>query len=146
MLKFFSLFFLITVSFTAVSSTASKKCELKFQQAQTCVSIEFLKPPGRKGDAKFKLNFTDLSGKVKSLKAPPKVHLWMIMKNGHEHGAEKLKIEKKGKYYLLSNVWFLMLGQWQVHVSFSNNGKLEKGHIPVCIKRKSAESYIGLCK
>lgn len=100
------------------SSLYAAPCDMKLNKLNLCVNVEYLNPPpGRKNSSDFKLTFTDLKSKNKKLLDQKlDVYLWMKMKNGHEHGSEKVKIAKKEDYYLISNVWFLMLGQWELHV------------------------------
>jgi hypothetical protein len=50
-------------------------------------------------------------------------YLWMKMGNGHEHGSDEVKIKKNKDHYLIKNVWFVMIGQWELFVVLKKDGK-----------------------
>lgn len=116
---------------------------------QFCVEVKFDKEISRKSDSKFTLRILEkLTKKTLVLDSPPKIKLWMVMKNGHGHGSEKLKISEKNKtpIYLVENVWFLMKGEWKIKVEFFVKGVKHQQDLPVCVKRYSKDSHLGFCK
>jgi hypothetical protein len=129
------------------NSPISSSCQFELSH-NVCSIINFKGPIGRKADAKFGLEFVTKDGsKIKSLDQDPEVVLWMVMKNGHEHGSDKVKIEKaKTGGYAISNVWFLMLGEWQIKLKGKHQGKEFSGSVPVCLRKNIAESAIGKCQ
>ncbi len=136
---------IILFASTQLFSASHEGCNIQFKDSTICAEVNFTSPIGRKDDATFKLTFYEGKNKI-ILKTKPNVYLWMIMKNGHEHGSEKLTQKIEGSDYLFSNVWFMMLGQWQLHVKFKHKGKDLSGLLPICVKKSSKNSYHGLCK
>lgn len=110
-----------------------------------CVSLNFTSKISRKADSQFLISFSDKAGKSLSLDQNPKIDLWMVMKSGHGHGSEALKIVKIKNKYMVSNVWFLMLGEWKVRTSFSIKSKKFSRELSVCVKRKPSDSFLGKC-
>jgi hypothetical protein len=140
------LFFLINLNFSFAAK--EKSCDIKIKKLNLCMTAKFVDGISRKADSKFNLSFKNLktNTQVKLTKAPqPK--LWMVMKNGHEHGSEVVtaKINTDGSY-LIENVWFLMQGEWKVFVDVTQAKLTEKTMFNVCVKRKKSESYPGKCK
>lgn len=140
------IFFIINLNIAQAKSRPM--CDIAFKKISLCANIQFVDGISRKSDAKFTVNYTSLkNGKPVSLDSEPQVKLWMVMKNGHEHGSEPLKITKKKEgVYLHENAWFLMLGEWKVFITAKNNGISEKSFFDVCVKRKKSQSYLGSCK
>lgn len=134
--------FLFTQVNTAYSQTA--KCS-GYKSDNYCFNLKFEKI-SRKSDSKFSVEIIDLktSEKIKPKKLA--VKLWMVMKNGHEHGSEDVKIETKGDGYFVSDVWLLMLGEWQIKISGLIGKNTFNVSVPVCVKRDSSKSSVGSCK
>lgn len=125
---------------------ASKRCDHKFTK-ELCANIDFKAPISRKNDAKFILSFVDESGKTFTKPITPNIKLWMVMKNGHEHGSDKVNIKQLGpNKFLVSNVWFLMLGQWSLKININYDGQSKEADIPVCLRKDVAQSKLGVCK
>lgn len=103
----------------------------------------------RKESAKLKLEFFDVNSKKRTaikLKQAPELSLWMEMGNGKGHGSEKLKVKVSGNSYVISNAWFMMMGDWQLKAKISHNDKTSLETFPICIGRKPADSHVGKCK
>lgn len=64
------------------------------------------------------------------------VELWMDMGNGHGHGSVPVQFEKFGPgQFNVTNVYFIMMGQWQIKTSFALEGKTHHIVIPVQINK-----------
>lgn len=131
------LFFLVVWSFAVFS------CE--FSVENYCAQVKFNKGISRSYDSVFHIQFVDKE--TKKLKFFDKIDLklWMVMKNGHAHGSEEVKIMKDKTGYTVSNVWFLMLGQWYFNITLSGNGKQVLGDIPICVMKNSNSGRLGKC-
>jgi hypothetical protein len=99
----------------------------------------------RKKDSKFELSFLDKNNKTIKLDQTPLVKLWMVMKSGHGHGSEDLKLSWSENVYQIENVWFEMLGQWKIKIQLMRSGKESKGEIPICVMRDSTKGHVGSC-
>ena len=135
---------LITIGSASAKTPANKPCKFKLEE-NLCAKVQFKNGVSRKIDSKFELEFVDLSGKHIGLVKKPEVKLWMVMKSGHGHGSEKLNITKDNNKYLVSNVWFLMVGEWQIKLELEYKGSKVLAEIPVCVGRKAEDSKIGTC-
>lgn len=121
------------------NSTNATECNIQFEDKTLCANLTFKQPPSRKESSDFVLEFFDLKTK-KSFKPKGEVfaYLWMQMKNGHEHGSEPIKIVEADGKFQASNVWFLMLGTWQLKIQLRKEGKvINKGELLVEIKREA---------
>ncbi len=65
-----------------------------------------------------------------------KVKLWMDMGHGHGHGSAPVSIENLDElnHFLIGNAWFVMNGNWQVIISFTDAGVAQNIIIPIEIK------------
>jgi hypothetical protein len=100
----------------SITSFAKSKCDIDLKNY--CVSIEFDKKPSRSYSSDFKLTFKDKkTKKVMIPKQEVSAYLWMKMDNGHEHGSDKVKITKMKDHFKVTNVWFVMVGDWRLFVS-----------------------------
>ena len=142
------LFYGVLIFSTAHTYAKEQTCQLKLAKEDLCVEVEFLKPVTRKEDAKFFLRFRDKAGKKIKPKFDIDVYLWMRMKNGHEHGSEKVKIQQQKDHYLISNVWFLMLGNWSLNIRLleANKKVKDQGKIDFCLEKDPQKSHFGQCK
>ncbi len=110
---------LIMLLCVCASSFGKEKCDFDFEKY--CASVEFDKKPSRSYSSDFKLTFTDK--KTKKVVIPSEkvsAYLWMKMDGGHEHGSDKVEIEKKKDHFKVKNVWFVMVGNWKLFVSLSS--------------------------
>ena len=123
-------------------------CSVKFGKAGLCASINPTTPISRKSEVKFHLSFYEDKAKTKVLKLLklPEVKLWMVMKSGHGHGSEELKITSTKDGFEISNAWFLMVGDWQVKIKFDYNGQEYAADANICVERKAKDSFVGRCK
>jgi hypothetical protein len=132
----FKIFFIMNVliySFFGFAKT--EKCP--YELGDLCAKTEYINTPTQSKSSDFKLFFYN-KGSYKVPVMPtlkPHVYLWMKMKNGHEHGSDAVKIEQKKDHYLITNVWFLMKGEWELHIQLRDeNGKIvHKAMRKVCI-------------
>lgn len=64
-----------------------------------------------------------------------KVKLWMDM-NGHGHGSSPVTLQplEELNHFLVQDAYFVMRGNWQVIVTFTDAGISEKIVIPLTIK------------
>jgi len=143
MLKILILF---TLGLTGYHSFALDNCRFPTGK-YLCTELNFNNEITRNKDAAFQLAFFSkkLPQKKVLLEQKPKIYLWMVMKNGHAHGSESLQITLRKNSYQVTNVWFLMLGKWDIHIEGSYQGEKFKLAIPVCIKKMSHQSAIGKC-
>ena len=128
-------------------SKINKNCQANLSK-DLCANITFDNAVSRKKDAIFKIRFVDSNNKAVVLKEKPAVKLWMVMKSGHGHGSDEVTIdqeEKEKHAYRVSNVWFLMLGEWSIKVEAKYNGELHKAEIPVCVRKDIMKSAVGKC-
>ena len=113
-------------------------CDIELKKISRCASVEFIKTPNRKYSSDFKLKFFDKKNKKPQLLDNlVDAYLWMKMKGGHEHGTDKVKIKKLKDHYLVTNVWFVMLGNWQLHVKVVDKDEkvLDQGLMQVMVSR-----------
>lgn len=123
-----------------LSISTSTACELEIKPG-VCVELSFKNKPSRKASSDFTIKFIDK--KTKALVMPKEevfVYLWMKMPSGHEHGSDPVKLEKKNNIYEASNVWFLMLGNWQVHVQLREGGVVKHKTVKVICVAREGES------
>lgn len=134
---------LLSISFSYAAT--DKKCQAKLSK-NLCAKVEFDAPISRRTDAKFKIGFYDLKGNAIPQNVSPMIKLWMVMKNGHEHGSDEVEIKRVSKHeFAVSNVWFMMLGKWKLIVEVSNKGQKSSADIPVCVRKDASKSAIGNC-
>ncbi|MAZ49601.1 MAG: hypothetical protein CME65_13655 [Halobacteriovoraceae bacterium] len=148
MKKLLFLYFLFCCALASANKPEQKandsRCQYSFEDI--CLKVNFISEISRKKSADFRVRVTK-GEKNLELEETPKMKLWMKMKNGHEHGSEPLKITKKTKgIFLVSNVWLLMQGQWEIQGSFVYKGENKKFEVPVCVGRLPKDSYLGACK
>ena len=107
-------------------SFANRKCDFDFKDY--CATLKFLKSPSRSYSSDFKLFFKDKKTNKNIIpKEKVMTYLWMKMKNGHEHGSSPVKITQEKDHYLVTDVWFVMIGDWELHTLLKQDGKvLEK--------------------
>jgi hypothetical protein len=125
-------------------SGVNPSCQIKFG-GNLCANIKFLSGVSRKKDSKFEVNFLSLKGGSVNLEIVPKLKLWMVMKSGHGHGSDELMIKKVGNTYHVENVWFLMMGKWEIQTEVNYIGKVMNKSIFVCVGKQMNESHIGKC-
>ena len=139
---------IIFSAFLALQSTqvfsATPKCEVSAGK-KFCSQVNFVKGISRKRDSKFNISFFDKKGRKLKLDALPQVKLWMKMKGGHEHGSETEKIKKLKQGYLVENVWFLMLGRWELRMEIMLRGQKFTDTVSLCVKKQEKLSHIGEC-
>lgn len=117
------------------------KCQFKLDDL--CVVVNFENGISRKNDSPFFISFSKNGSPVLN---KPELKLWMVMKNGHGHGSEELKIEPVDKKFKVSNAWFMMMGQWSIKGSVQVNSKTYKFSLPICVGRTAKESRLGVCE
>ena len=115
--------FLLTIMLCVfTNSYALEKCDYSFKKY--CAKLDFSKKPSRSYSSYFKLFFIDKKTKNKVIPSESvSAYLWMKMDSGHEHGSDKVKISKMKDHYLIKNVWFVMIGSWQLFVELDKDKK-----------------------
>jgi hypothetical protein len=104
-----------------VSKTGSR-CDYTFKKY--CAKVIFEKKPSRSYSSDFKIYFTDVKTKKEVMPSEDVyVYLWMKMGNGHEHGSDEVKMTKHKDHYLIKNVWFVMIGSWELYLVLKKDGK-----------------------
>lgn len=142
----FALFFLSNLTI-AESNSTKRLCHVELKDAGICAELVTLTELTRKTAASLELSFFDKkSFKPVNLDGEMKAKLWMVMKNGHEHGSEPLKTQKLKDKYRLTNAWFLMMGEWKLKLEVNHNSKEYKTEIPLCIEKDASDSHVGSCK
>ncbi len=64
------------------------------------------------------------------------IELWMDMGNGHGHGSVPVQFSKFGPgLFKVTQVYFIMMGEWQIKVNFDLEGKNHQLIIPVQINK-----------
>ena len=147
-MKFLTLALIFICQASSAKTTDGKVYKLTNNKLNLVVELSSLNSISRKEAGKFKLEFFDSSKKKRSpikLIQAPEAHLWMVMKGGHGHGSEDLSLKVDNNTYLLSNAWFLMMGEWQLKLKFKHNGAVVQSILPICVERKPADSHLGHC-
>ena len=122
-------------SLAATSLTAKQqkntRCDIKLKENKTelCAQIDFIIAPNRKKSSDFKLTIFNPASPKDHLEKKQKFEvitwLWMEMPNQEGHGSDAIELTKKSNNsYMAQNVWFLMEGDWQLHVQLRHNGKV----------------------
>ncbi len=147
-MKFFTLilFFICQASYGGTADQRLYKAEIK--KHKLSIELRAIGGIGRKEAATLKLDFFDMSKGKRSavkLEKKPEAFLWMMMKGGHGHGSENLSITEENKSFILSNAWFLMMGEWQLKIKVFKDGKVDNVILPICVERKIADSHVGKC-
>lgn len=145
----FSLIFLLFCQ-AAYTGTSDQRVTNKIlNKLELNAELKVIGSISRKESAKLKLEFFDTKSKLRKaikLETIPAASLWMEMADGKGHGSEKLKIEIENTSYIISNAWFLMMGQWELKVKVTHNEKTQLLSLPICVGRKPADSHVGKCK
>ena len=101
------------------------QCDISFNKIELCAQINFITPPNRKKSSDFKLRIFDSKLRDKAVqKYQVLTWLWMDMKGQEGHGSDAIKLTQKNDHYLGTNVWFLMEGDWELHVQLRKEGKI----------------------
>ena len=100
----------------------------------TCAHAHFHEYPNTTEESEFVVHVepTDDSQIITDIN----VTLWMDMGEGHGHGSAPVEISPSDEenHFNVQNAWFPMMGEWQIIVSFIDNGVLQTIKIPVQIK------------
>jgi hypothetical protein len=126
-MKFILLLLTLSIS---LSTLSKEKCDFDFKNY--CATVKFAKTPSRSYSSDFKLTFIDKATK-KAVIPKEKVmsYLWMKMKNGHEHGSSPVKITQVKDHYLVKDVWFVMIGKWELFVQLKENGMVTEKKLKI---------------
>lgn len=109
-----------------------QKCSIEFKSLMTCAQVQFAKAPNSNEDSAFTLKLE--SHHALDIKKVS-VELWMDMGHGHGHGSAPVTIEQlDAATFKVSNVWFVMMGQWQIKVKIETQNGEETGILPVVIQ------------
>ena len=130
----------------AAKTTVKDSCEFPIGQ-NICAVIKFKNGVSRKNDSPFEIKFETKDKKLIKIEKRPEMKLWMVMKSGHGHGSDELEIipQKNGASYFVKNVWFMMLGQWQLKINLFHEGKSYNTELPICVYKLSDKSGPGNC-
>lgn len=144
-LRFFIIFTTVfSVHADSKNSGVDSSCQFKFDDF--CLTVNFEDKISRKKSSDFTLSVLK-RGEVVKLTEAPQMKLWMRMNNGHEHGSEKLEIKLQDNGDIkVSNVWFLMRGEWQIMGSLMLESKKKDFSVPVCVGKTPSDSQVGSCQ
>lgn len=102
--------------------------------SNTCAHLRFETYPTTKSMSEFIVHIlpSTETSTITNLTAK----LWMDMGHGHGHGSAPLDVKATNEenHFFATNAWFVMMGSWQVIVSFQENGVAQKVIIPIDIK------------
>lgn len=116
----------IEKSFSSRSSFAQEAEEFHFQSSELSFRIEWTEPP-RMGESKFLLKIWN--SKTGSANGPyqdptSKLHVFLWMPS-MGHGSSPVKINRTAAgEYEVTNVYFIMGGQWELKFQLLSNGKV----------------------
>lgn len=102
--------------------------------AKICAHLKFDQFPTTSSESEFVTHIFSATGAaVQNVK----VKLWMDMGNGHGHGSAPVVLSalEEVNHFHVQNAWFVMMGEWQVIVSFTDTGIEQKIIIPLQIKQ-----------
>ena len=108
--------------------TSELNCDIKISETR-CAAIEFLVKPNTKTSSDFKVRFFDSQTKKVLPPMTKDLYLWMKMDNGHEHGSKPVKIISQADHLMVTNVFFVMVGKWQIVFNVEDETGLEKKKI-----------------
>lgn len=147
-MKFLTLILLLICQ-ASYSGTADQRLhKIEFKKLNLTAELRSMGDITRKDASTFKLELFDSTKSKRTpikLEKMPKLHLWMVMKGGHGHGSETLKLKIDKNSYIVSNAWFLMMGEWQLKAELVHGKNTEKGIFPICVERKPSDSHVGKC-
>jgi len=111
---------------------AEKKLDCDYKFKKYCAKLKFDKEPSRSYSSDFKIFFKDIkSGKPVMPKEAVYPYLWMKMKNGHEHGSAKVEITREKDHFDVKNVWFVMIGNWELFLTLKKDGKILEKEVKI---------------
>ena len=145
----FILLLIIFCQAASASTTDQRVVSKNLEGLDLRAELRVIGEISRKKSGKLKLEFFETKSKKRTpikLEKIPEVSLWMEMASGKGHGSEKLEIEEKNSAYMISNAWFLMMGDWELKVKTSHNEKTSLNSFPICVGRKPSDSHVGKCK
>ena len=94
------------------------ECPLQFSKNQICGSIQWEGPVSDEKENTFTLTFDQ------EVSAEVAVQLWMPSMG---HGSSPVSIQKVGPgKYLVTRVFFIMPGDWDIRVQIKKNGQLDE--------------------
>ncbi len=135
----------VVIFFVSRHTMAKDNCKFRDSLDQ-CVSISFVEEISRRKDSKFILKVLKPNGDNITLSLNDlNIELWMEMKSGHGHGSDKVLVKKNKNNFNISNVWLLMIGEWQIKLTYTMQGKKVTATVPVCVGRKAKDSHMGHC-
>ncbi len=100
--------------------------------AKVCAHLIFDELPKTTSASEFIVHVLSSSGaQVENMK----VKLWMDMGNGHGHGSAPVVVSPLDElnHFYVQKAYFVMRGQWQVLVTFTEAGEAQKIIIPLDI-------------
>ena len=102
--------------------------------AKSCAHLRFEEYPTTSKESIFLAHI--LPSNAETIISEIKVTLWMDMGNGHGHSSAPVVITPADEenHFNIQNGWFVMRGEWQVILSFKDNGADQKIIIPITIK------------
>lgn len=99
-------------------------CNMYYSQSQLCADMAWLKTPTEQEQGSFDLKFYSKES-LDQLISPNFdvfVLLWMP---GMGHGSSPVTVSKLSEgHYRVSNVFFVMKGEWEIHIQIKDGDKL----------------------
>ncbi len=102
------------------------------EDPDVCAHVHFLSPVNTSQEASLIFHVENEPGlEVKDLK----LDVWMDMGNGHGHSSAPVDfVVDSFNHYKVTNIWFVMPGQWFVRSSFTLGGNSFQINIPVLVQ------------
>lgn len=99
-------------------------CSMYFSQSQLCADMTWLKTPTEQEQGSFDLKFYSKESPEQLISPNFDIFvlLWMP---GMGHGSSPVNVNKVSEgHYKVSNVFFVMKGEWEIHIQIKDGDKL----------------------
>lgn len=123
------LFFGIVQTTMAAHDHSAEVCSTL--NAALCLHLGFHSPVTTEAASEFMVHFTSDAQALAAI-TNLNVELWMPSMG---HGSSPVVVTKRNDaFYKVTEAWFVMSGDWEVRVSFMNNGVADQIIVPVTVK------------
>ncbi len=112
--------------YSADSPSSSEDCPLDFDSEGLCGELAWISPPTDQVGGVLSLKFWSQaegsrSGPYIAPRGQVSVFLWMPE---HGHGSSPVQVTGDGGEYEVSEVYFIMPGNWDIHVQIKSGGSV----------------------